>query len=97
MGSLGSTGLIVLTLFGTPLFVIIVAAAFLGFYVSDIPSTVIAIEMYRLVETPMLMALPLFTFAGYVLAESRMSQRLVTLTDALMGSLPGGLALIAYV
>ena len=97
MGSLGSTGLIVLTLFGTPLFVVIVAAAFLGFYVSEIPSTVIAIEMYRLVETPMLMALPLFTFAGYVLAESRMSQRLVTLTDALMGGLPGGLALIAYV
>ncbi len=97
MGSLGSTGLIVLTLFGTPLFVVIVAAAFLGFYVSEIPSTVIAIEMYRLVETPMLMALPLFTFAGYVLAESRMSQRLVTLTDALMGRLPGGLALIAYV
>ena len=97
MGSLGSTGLIVLTLFGTPLFVVIVAAAFLGFYVSDIPSTVIAIEMYRLVETPMLMALPLFTFAGYVLAESRMSQRLVTLTDALMGGFPGGLALIAYV
>ena len=59
MGSLGSTGLIVLTLFGTPLFVVIVAAAFLGFYVSEIPSTVIAIEMYRLVETPMLMALPL--------------------------------------
>ena len=53
VGSLGSTGLIVLTLFGTPLFVVIVAAAFLGFYVSEIPSTVIAIEMYRLVETPM--------------------------------------------
>lgn len=97
MGSLGALGLAIATFFGTPLFIVIVAAAFLGFYVSDIPPTVVAIEMYRLVETPMLMALPLFTFSGYLLAESGMSRRLVALTDALLGRLPGGLALIAYV
>jgi C4-dicarboxylate transporter DctM subunit len=97
MGSFGALGLTVVTFLGTPLFIVIAAAAFLGFYVSDIPPTVVAIEMYRLIETPMLMALPLFTFSGYLLAESGMSRRLVALTDALLGRLPGGLALIAYV
>ena len=68
MGSVGATLVAILALVGAPLAVVILAAAMLGFWVSDIPLTVVAIEMYRIVETPMLLALPLFTFAGYVLA-----------------------------
>jgi len=45
MGSFGALGLTVVTFLGTPLFIVIAAAAFLGFYVSDIPPTVVAIEM----------------------------------------------------
>ena len=52
----------VLALIGTPLFVVILAAAMVGFYYAEIPLTVIAIEIYRLVDTPLLIALPLFTF-----------------------------------
>ena len=77
MGILGSAVIALLALFGTPLFTVILAAAMLGFYLSDIPLTVIPIEIYRLVDTPLLLALPLFTFAGYILAESRVSTRLV--------------------
>ncbi|MDZ7685874.1 MAG: hypothetical protein U5O39_13420 [Gammaproteobacteria bacterium] len=44
-----------------------------GFYFADIPLTAIAIEIYRLVDTPLLLALPLFTFSGYLLAESNLS------------------------
>ena len=69
MGFLGSAGLMLLALLGSPLFIVILAAAMLGFLISEVPLTVIGIEMYRIVETPMLLALPLFTFAGYVLAE----------------------------
>ena len=97
MGFLGSAGLMLLALLGSPLFIVILAAAMLGFLISEVPLTVIGIEMYRIVETPMLLALPLFTFAGYVLAESGMSQRLVRLTAATLGWLPGGLALVAFV
>ena len=97
MGSVGATLVAILALVGAPLAVVILAAAMLGFWVSDIPLTVVAIEMYRIVETPMLLALPLFTFAGYVLAESQMSSRMVALTSATLGWLPGGLAVVAFV
>lgn len=97
MAQLLSATLLLLALIGTPLFVVILAAAMLGFYVSDIPLTVIPIEMYRLVDTPLLLALPLFTFSGYILAESQLSSRLVRLTNAFLGWMPGGLAVVAYV
>ena len=97
MASLGVLVIAVFAFLGTPLFVVILAAAMLGFYVADIPLTVIPIEVYRLVDTPLLLALPLFTFSGYVLAESRLSTRLVRLTQAFLGWLPGGLAIVAYI
>lgn len=87
--------LIVLALLGAPLFAIIAAAALLGFYQSDIDLSAVAIEFYRLAETPLLLAIPLFTFAGYVLSESRAAARLVRITQALLGWLPGGLAIVA--
>ena len=70
MGTIGSLLIGVLAFIGMPLFVVILSAAMLGFWVSEIPLTVIPIEVYRLVDTPLLLALPLFTFSGYILAES---------------------------
>jgi tripartite ATP-independent transporter DctM subunit len=58
---------------------------------------VIAIEIYRIADTPVLLALPLFTFAGYMLGESNTSHRLVRLTKAFIGWMPGGLAVVAFV
>ncbi len=91
------TLLVLFALMGTPLFAIITAAAMLGFYYADIDLIVIAIELYRIVDTPLLIALPFFTFAGYLLAQSNTSQRLVSVTQALFGWMPGGLAIVAYV
>ncbi len=89
--------LVLLTIFGTPLFAVILAVAMLGFHYQGVDLSVIAIEMYRIADTPVLLALPLFTFAGYVLAESRTSHRLVGLTKAFIGSMPGGLAIVAFI
>jgi C4-dicarboxylate transporter DctM subunit len=89
--------LILLTIFGTPLFAVILAVAMLGFHYQGVDLSVIAIEMYRIADTPVLLALPLFTFAGYVLAESRTSHRLVRLTKAFIGCMPGGLAIVAFI
>jgi tripartite ATP-independent transporter DctM subunit len=92
------SGLILLAaLLGAPLFVVILAAAMLGFYSADIPLEVITIEIYRLVSTPLLIALPLFTFAGYLLAESDTSKRLVNITQIFLGWLPSSLAIVAFV
>jgi len=89
--------LIVFALMGAPLFTVITAAAMYGFYLSDIDLSVMAIELYRIADTPILLALPLFTFAGYLLGESNTSRRLVRLTRAFLGWMPGGLAIVAFV
>lgn len=97
VASLSSALLIFFALCGAPLFVVILAAAMLGFYLTDVPLMVIAVEMYRITDTPLLVALPLFTMAGYLLAESNTSTRLVRVTQALIGWFPGGLSLIAFI
>lgn len=89
--------LIILALAGVPLFAIIALATLTGYYFSEIDLSVIAIELYRIADTPLLVALPLFVIAGYVLAESNASQRLVNLSQALLGWLPHGLAIIALI
>ncbi len=91
-------GLVVATLLmGMPLFAGILAIAMLGFYAVDIDLMVIAIDMYRITETPLIEAIPLFTFAGYLLSASQSSKRLVKLTQAILGWIPGGLAIVAFI
>ena len=87
--------LLLLAILRTPLFAIIAASAMLGFYSEDIDLAVVSIEIYRLAEMPILLAIPLFTFAGYLLGESQASTRLVNLTHYLLGWMPGGLAIVA--
>lgn len=89
--------LFLLTIFGAPLFVVILAAALIGFYALGIDLSVIAIEIYRLADTPLLVALPLFTFTGYLMAKSHTSERLVQLTRVFLGWMPGGLAIVSLV
>ena len=87
--------LLLLALIGAPLFAVIAASALLGFSSEEVDLAVVVIEFYRLAEMPVLIAIPLFTFAGYVLGESQAPQRLVRVTDALLGWLPGGLAMVS--
>jgi len=87
--------LLLIALFGAPLFSVIAASTLLGFYQLEVDLSVIAIEIYRIVDTPVLVAIPLFTFAGYLLSESGASKRLVKLTDALIGNVPSGLAVVS--
>lgn len=90
------SALTLLALLGTPLFIIIAAAALTGFYFSEVELAVVPIELYRIIETPLLIALPLFTLTGYLLSKGESSQRLVNLSQALFGWLPGSLAFIAF-
>ena len=89
--------LVLLALFGAPLFTIIAAIALLSFYFAGIDTSAVIVEMYRLASAPTLLAIPLFTFSGYVLAESKTPRRLVALSRAIFGWLPGGLAIVSLV
>lgn len=89
--------LLAAALLGAPLFVLILGAAFIGFHQAGYDLTVVAVEFHRLAGMPGLTAIPLFTVAGYLLAESRAPQRLLKLSDALLGWLPGGIAIVGLV
>lgn len=82
-------------LIGAPLFTIILGGAGAGFWFAEIDLMVLPIELYRLTENTLLIALPLFTFAGYLLSESKTADRLVNLSEAAFGWLPGGMVLIS--
>ena len=85
----------ILALLGSPLFIIIAALALISFIGEGIDPTVVFIEMYRLADNPALSAIPLFALAGFLLAESGAAQRLVRISNALLGWLPGGLGIVA--
>jgi tripartite ATP-independent transporter DctM subunit len=79
---------------GTPVFVAMAALALFFFFRDGLPVTAVTAEVYRLISSPTLPAIPLLTACGYVLAESRASLRLLRFFKALLGWMPGGLAVI---
>jgi C4-dicarboxylate transporter DctM subunit len=89
--------LILFTFFGMPIFAALLAAAMLGLYTSGVDISAILIEIFRLANAPVLLAIPLFTFAGYLLSEGGTSQRLVRFSRSLFGWVPGGLGMVALV
>ena len=90
-------GFLAMALFGAPLFAIIAGSTLLSFYLVEVDSQIVPIEIYRLTSSPVLLSIPLFTFAGCLLAESGTPKRIVALSRALLGWLPGGLAIMALI
>jgi C4-dicarboxylate transporter DctM subunit len=88
-------GLIVLAvLLGTPVFVAMAGGAMLLFFAGGTPVSAAPAEIYRLISSPTLPAIPLLTACGYVMAESRAAHRLVRFFRALSGWMTGGTALL---
>ena len=96
MTALGIALLLAAGLAGAPLVAVLMGAAMLGFLAAGIDLAAVPIEVYRIVDTPLLVALPLFTYAGYVLAEANTSQRLVAVVESFFGWLPSGLAVVSF-
>ena len=84
-----------LILIGLPLFAAIGLTSALQFINTGVNPTVIIVELYRIASAPTLLAIPLFTLAGYVLAESKAPKRLLNLADAMLGWMPGGVAIVS--
>ena len=86
--------LVLLALLGMPLFAVIALGALIAFNEQRLNMTLVVMEFQRIGELPVLVALPLFTFAGVLLSHSKTPERLVDLTRALFGWMPGGLAIL---
>ena len=87
--------LLALALLGAPLFLVMAALALVSFYSAGIDLSVVIIEMSRLADTPMLVSLPLFIFAGTLLSESQAPQRILKFSSVFFGWVPGGLAVVS--
>jgi C4-dicarboxylate transporter DctM subunit len=81
-------------LIGTPLFILFGGLALVLFMLAGIDTTAVVIEISRLGTNSVLIAIPLFTFAGYLMAESGMPKRLIALSRALVGWFKGGTAIV---
>lgn len=81
-------------LLGAPVFVAMGGIALLFFWKEGTPVSAVSAEVYRLIASPTLPAIPLLTATGYILAEGAASRRLVRHFRALFGWMPGGLAVM---
>jgi tripartite ATP-independent transporter DctM subunit len=82
---------------GAPIFAILGGAAVVLFMTDGITPAAILIETYSLSVSPTLPAIPLFTLAGFILAEGHASTRLLRVFRAWFGWIPGGSAVVCAV
>ena len=90
-----STLLLILAIInGAPIFIILSGFGILFFWYDYVPISAVIAESYRIVVSPHLATIPLFTLAGYFLAESKASDRLINVFKASFGWMPGGTPVI---
>lgn len=88
--------IIILAVLGLPLFCVLGAIGLAGLHVGGTNLATGLADVYRLAgaEAVSLSTIPLFTFAGYLMAKARTAERLVTIGEAVFGPIPGGLAIM---
>jgi C4-dicarboxylate transporter, DctM subunit len=103
MGALLALGVIALALLGTPLFAIMGGSSELLWLTHHDPTQQFLrriapnVMEERFADSPILVTIPLFTFVGYMMAESKAPDRIVRAASAFFGWLPGGLAIVCIV
>jgi len=90
----GLVALLAAVVLGAPIFVMLGGAALILFWGEDAPIASISLTHYSMVTNPTLPTLPLFTLAGYFLAEGGASKRLIRVFQALLGQFRGGPAIV---
>ena len=69
MGLIIGIGLVGFALFGGALFVLLGGASIIGYLTAGEPISTILIDFNRLTRNSTILIIPLFTFAGYIIAE----------------------------
>jgi len=88
---------LILAFLGVPLFVVLGGIAIIFFFLAGIDISAVIIEMVRIATSPVLITIPLFTFAGYLMAESGTPKRMINFVNSLIGWLRGGVAIVAII
>lgn len=102
-GSVIAAAVVALALLGAPLFAIMGGSSEIAWlmhkdaayhHLRYIAPTVLD---ERFSDSPILVTIPLFTFVGYLMAESKTPDRIVRASSAFFGWMPGGLAIVCIV
>ncbi len=89
--------ILIAALLGAPIFAILGGAAVVLFMIDGVTPAAVLIETYALSTSPTLPAIPMFTLAGFLLAEGAASARLLRVFRAWFGWIPGGTAVVCAV
>lgn len=90
---LSLTILALVSVLGLPIFAVFGGLSLLLFWANTTPVASVPVEMYRLVASPLLPSIPLFTLAGYFMVQGGATKRLLRVFTALFSWIPGGLAI----
>lgn len=89
---------IFLLLMGVPVAVSLTFSSFIYLFgFTNIPVMVVAQKFFTAADSYSLMAIPFFMIAGGLLEKGGVAKRLVNLFNAILGWLPGGLAIAAFI
>lgn len=91
---LGIAGILTALRYGAPIFVGLGGIALFLFWYNYSPISAVSAETYRIVVSPSLPTIPLFTLTGYLLAESKASIRMMNLFRSIFGWIPGGTPIV---
>ena len=94
MGLIIGIGLVGFALFGGALFILLGGASIIGYATAGEPISSIMIDINKLTKNSTILIIPLFTLAGFIIAEGKAPQRLVAFARASVGWLPGGIAMV---
>ena len=94
---IGLAAVVLGTVAGSPLFAALGGSALWLFLVDGTPIAAVPADAYRLAVHPTLPSIPLFTLAGFFLAEGKSALRLLELFRSLVGWMPGGTAVVVAV
>lgn len=97
MGYIIGIGLVGFALLGGSLFILLGGATIIGYATAGEPISTILIDINRLTKNSTILIIPLFTFAGYIIAEGKAPERLVAFARASVGWLPGGIAVVVLI
>jgi C4-dicarboxylate transporter, DctM subunit len=91
------TLILISMVYGMPIFIGLGGTAVLLFWQNFTPIAAIPAETYRIVVSPSLPTIPLFTLAGFILAESGASRRMMVLFQSAFAWIPGGTPIIVVI
>lgn len=83
--------LLFLIFIGFPIFIALITTTATFMLIMDLPFNLIVIKMFGSVNSFSLMAIPFFIIAGNIMNKADITDKIVTLSDSLVGQFKGGL------